>query len=298
MNPSDWQAEGHWLVFRPQTAKRSYDLRIFYRISVALTLFGQHKPVLLLIHGFPTSSWDWHRVWGSLAQHYDLIAADMLGFGCSDKPRDFPYSIALQADMQQALMQHLAVQRCDVLAHDYGDTVAQELMARQLDGSEHRLRTVTLLNGGLFAEAHRPLMVQRLLASPIGRWLALGLNEKKLRKNLQRICRQPLSDDDIAACWRFIQLHQGTKVIPKLLSYMGERKRHRQRWVSALIDWAEPLHLINGLADPISGQHMVDRYRQVVAKEPVTELSDVGHYPQLEAPNEVIGAVLGPVNAI
>ena len=61
------------------------------------------KPVLLLIHGFPTSSRDWDRVWPSLAQQFQLHAIDMLGFGQSDKPADFSYSISASADQWQAL---------------------------------------------------------------------------------------------------------------------------------------------------------------------------------------------------
>ena len=45
---------------------------------------GEGEP-LLLIHGFPTASWDWHKVWHPLAARYRLIACDMLGFGYSAK---------------------------------------------------------------------------------------------------------------------------------------------------------------------------------------------------------------------
>ncbi|GGY44874.1 epoxide hydrolase [Bacterioplanes sanyensis] len=288
MTPSDWQADGHWLVFRPDVDGRSYDLRIFYRASTAISQLGKNKPVLLLIHGFPTSSWDWHDVWDGLAQHYDLLAADMLGFGCSDKPAAFPYCIAVQADIQEALVRHLGIEQCHILAHDYGDTVTQELMARQLEQSQQCFQSVTLLNGGLFPEAHRPLWSQRLLASPLGSWFARGITEKKLARGLQRICQQPLSGDDLSASWRFLSYRHGPRVLPRLMGYMKERRQQRQRWVGALKDWPHRLHLINGSADPISGAHMVARYRQVLERDDITELADVGHYPQLEAPQVIV----------
>jgi pimeloyl-ACP methyl ester carboxylesterase len=43
-------------------------------------------PVLLLVHGFPTASWDWEKIWPDLAQRYRLLTLDMIGFGFSDKP--------------------------------------------------------------------------------------------------------------------------------------------------------------------------------------------------------------------
>lgn len=91
---------------------------------------------LLLIHGFPSASWDWHRLWAPLAERYRLIACDMLGFGYSAKPRGHAYSLLEQADLQQALLAHLGERRpVHVLAHDYGDSVAQELIARRQEGN-------------------------------------------------------------------------------------------------------------------------------------------------------------------
>src|SRR3989338_8376229 len=55
---------------------------------------------LLLIHGFPTASWDWHYLWAPLAARYRLIACDMLGFGDSAKPRGHDYSLLEQADLR------------------------------------------------------------------------------------------------------------------------------------------------------------------------------------------------------
>ncbi|MGH8481349.1 MAG: alpha/beta fold hydrolase, partial [Nevskiaceae bacterium] len=63
---------------------------------------------LLLIHGFPTSSWDWHRVWDALGAKFPrVIAADLMGFGFSSKPADYDYSILDQADLLEGLLAHL-----------------------------------------------------------------------------------------------------------------------------------------------------------------------------------------------
>ena len=54
---------------------------------------GSEKPIILLIHGFPTSSWDWQPIWDDLITDYRVIGLDMLGFGFSDKPNNRNYSI-------------------------------------------------------------------------------------------------------------------------------------------------------------------------------------------------------------
>ena len=94
-----------------------------------------HLPVLLLIHGFPSASWDWAPLWEPLSQHFSLVALDLLGFGDSAKPRGHRYAIAEQAELCEWLLRREGAWDYHVLAHDYGDTVAQELLARQLDAA-------------------------------------------------------------------------------------------------------------------------------------------------------------------
>lgn len=135
-----WLETGTWFLYRGH--------RIFYRIE------GNGQP-LILLHGFPTSSWDWHRLWDSLRNSYQLIALDFIGYGFSDKPRSYEYSINDQATLVEQVLAHLKIGAYHLLSHDVGDTVAQELLARQLDRKEHRILSVCLLNGGLFPETHR-----------------------------------------------------------------------------------------------------------------------------------------------
>ena len=251
--------------------------------------------MLLLIHGFPTASWDWEPLWSRLAERYRLLALDMIGFGFSAKPPDYRYSILDQADAHEALLRSQDVGEYHVLAHDYGDTVAQELLARQSEpGQRPRLRSACFLNGGLFPEAHRPLLVQRLLLSPLGPWLARRSNKKSLARSMRSIFGRNTapSSELIDEFWQLLTCHDGLAVMPKLIGYMPERRRHRARWVGALQAGSVPLKLIDGGADPISGAQMVERYRELVPNADVTLLPAIGHYPQIEAPSQVLEAYL------
>ena len=70
---------------------------------------------------------------------------------------------------------------------------------------------------------------------------------------------------------------------------MRDRCEHRQRWVNALQQSTIPLALINGSVDPVSGAHMVARYQTLQCRlDYLAELSSIGHYPQVEAPDQVI----------
>ena len=70
---------------------------------------------------------------------------------------------------------------------------------------------------------------------------------------------------------------------------MSDRIEHRERWVQALKDVKVPLALINGSVDPVSGTHMVAHYRDIVGEpDYLKELSNIGHYPQVEDPQNVV----------
>lgn len=252
---------------------------------------GGQGPALWLIHGFPTSGRDWLPLWPALAPRHELFALDMLGFGASDKPAGFDYKIAASADQWEALARATGVREVALLAHDYGDTVAQELLARQREGRlGFRITLAVFLNGGLFPEATRPLRLQRLLAGPLGPLLARFTGEARFRQSMARICARPWPEGELAAAWQVLASHGGRAVMPKLLGYIAERHRHRERWVGALQDAGIPIALINGLEDPISGRSIVVRWRELLPQAPVFELPGVGHYPQLEAPAELLEA--------
>ncbi len=250
----------------------------------------EKKPFLLLIHGYPTSSWDWTFVWRDLSRHFRLAALDMLGFGLSEKPRDIVYSIFMQADFQEALLEHLGVSEAHILAHDYGDTVAQELLARHNDGSlSFLIRSVVFLNGGLFPEQHRARPIQKLGLSPLGFLLGLMMTRARLRIAFNEIYGPgaKASDAEIDAHWSMISEGGGTRILHKLLRYIPERRHNRARWVGALQEAAIPLRLINGGADPVSGAHLYRHFREHVPDADAVLLDEIGHYPHTEAADAV-----------
>ena len=278
---SNWHESGQYFTYQNH--------RIFYQYHG-----NSNLPCLLLIHGYPSASWDWHLQWSQISKHFQLITLDMLGFGFSAKPRQANYSIHLQADIISALLRKLDITRVHVLSHDYGDTVAQELLARSHHQEKQaiQLASLCLLNGGLFPETHKPLFLQKLLLSPLGPLVAQLAGFSKFKKSFTDICAVALPESELNNLWSLITFNQGKPVLAKLIGYMQERKKFRQRWVEALQDSDIPLRLIDGMQDPISGAHMVARFRQLINNADVVELEGVGHYPQLEAPEETLRAFL------
>ncbi|MFT4937448.1 MAG: pimeloyl-ACP methyl ester carboxylesterase [Paraglaciecola sp.] len=248
------------------------------------------KETILMLHGFPSAAWDWHYQWMQLAKTYQVVTLDMLGYGLSDKPRPHKYSLLEQADIIAALLTKLQIDSCHVLAHDYGNSVAQELLSRQMEGTLHfSIASICFLNGGLFADYHRPLLTQKLLKSPLGPLLCRFMDKASLKKSFGKIFgpKTPPVDADINILWRLLSHNEGQSVLPALLRYIDERRINAQRWLVSMQQTSVPLYFINGVYDPISGKHMLDRYIEIIPSPRATAL-EVGHYPQIEAPEQVL----------
>jgi pimeloyl-ACP methyl ester carboxylesterase len=262
-------------------------------------------PTLLLIHGYPTSSLDWQPMWGELCKRYRVITVDLLGFGFSDKPRQHTYSIHEQADIVQAVLQHFNMSSAHLLVHDYGVSIGQELLARLAERSAVeksaaprssaektgvKIESCCFLNGGLLPGMHRPRLIQRLLAGPLGFVLVKFLNKRKLKQTFAQIFgphTQP-TDAEIDAYWYCITYNDGHRIAHKLLHYMQDRLTHQARWRQVLTAAPCPLALINGSFDPISGRHLADAVAALNRQITVFHLAEIGHYPQVESPLDVL----------
>lgn len=254
---------------------------------------AEERPWLLLLHGFPTSSWDWSALWPALERHFNLAAFDMLGFGLSDKPRDIRYRLVDQADFAEALLERLGVGEAHLFAHDYGVSVAQELLARQEEaGLSFSVKSICFLNGGLFPDQHRARPIQKIALTPAGPLLRFALSRDSLRRNFDQIFGEQTkaSDDEIDGHWALIEENGGRAVFHKLMAYIPERRANADRWEGALVRSRAPLRLINGGADPVSGRHLYESYRERLPGADAVLLDDIGHYPHTEAPKRVLDA--------
>lgn len=139
-------------------------------------------PLLVLLHGFPSSSFDFGPLLAALPDR-DALTFDFLGFGLSEKPRDHIYSLLWQADLVEDLVAREGAHR-DVMvaAHDMGTSVATELLARDLAGRlGFRLAATLLFNGSIVIERASLTWVQRLLRSPAGPVAARLSSERLFR---------------------------------------------------------------------------------------------------------------------
>ncbi len=250
-------------------------------------------PTVLLLHGFPTWSYDYAEIASDLAVDHDVVTMDFLGYGASDKPSSYTYSVAESADTVEDLVAHLGLTSVRLVVHDYGGIVGQELLDRANRGRlSFAVDDVTMLNCGIVYSAYRPTRMQKLLILPvIGKLIAGRVSAGRVRSALDAVRGTPLSDNEFDDLWLGMSKDDGHKLSHLLIKYNAERAIHHQRWESALADWTGPLHLVWGMADPVSGGHVLEQAVKVLPDAVVTELPGVGHYPSSEAPQAVAAAV-------
>jgi pimeloyl-ACP methyl ester carboxylesterase len=254
----------------------------------------RHEP-LLVLHGFPTSSFDFAGVLDPLRQGRRVLLLDGLGYGLSDKP-DLPYTLALQADVVEAFVAELAVTSVSLLTHDFGDTVGGELLARRADGTwaADVIRRV-ITNGSIYIEqAHLTNGQQLLLSLPDEKLPAdAPMNAASLTRSLRDTYSPAalVASDQLEATVAQIMHDDGHLLLPRLIRYIEERRQNQARFTGAIESDPSPLHVAWGMDDPIAVASMVDTLCAARPDATVERLAGVGHYPMVEAPGRFVAAV-------
>jgi pimeloyl-ACP methyl ester carboxylesterase len=260
----------------------------------------RHEP-LLILHGFPSSSFDYAAVLDGLRAGRRVVLFDMLGYGLSAKP-DRPYTMALQADVAAAFVAALGIDRLALLTHDMGDTVGGELLARRAEGAwavEVTRRVLT--NGSIYiGQAHLTNGQQFLLGLP-DEVLPPGspLDAASLAQSL-RDTFSP-STPPVPPGWPADPLPEaaaqvvhdnGQLLLPRLIRYIEERRANERRFTGAIERDPSPLHIVWGVDDPIAVPSMVDTLLAARPDATATRLEGVGHYPMMESPQRFLDATL------
>lgn len=251
-------------------------------------------PTIVLFHGFPTWSYDYAQLVADLSHDFDVITFDFLGYGFSDKPRRYDFSVRESADTVEALLAHLNVDDATLVIHDYGAIVGQELLDRHRRGhGTFAIDRLFVLNCGVDFSAYRPTPLQEKLLKPIsGALLARRLSAANLRAVIDGVRGSvKTSDEEFDNLWFGISNDRGHTLAHRHIRYNNERVVHHERWESALAEYQGPLHLIWGMDDPVSGEHVLDLARNWLPRAHITELKGVGHFPQSEAPASVAAAI-------
>ena len=249
---------------------------------------GDSEEVLCILHGYPSASFDYYKVLPILSKNYRVIVYDHLGFGLSDKPLDFSYSLIEQAEIALALWEKLALKKVHILAHDYGTSVATEIISRKNNGfTSIDIQSLTLCNGSILIELSRLRPIQKLLLNKFtGPTVARLASKNLFIRNMKKLWfdKSKIDMAEFEILWKMLNLQNGKKVMHQLTQYIAERKRFRSRWVGALQNTMVPINIFWATEDIVAVKEIALKLHELVPKSSLNWLEKTGHYPMLENP--------------
>ena len=247
---------------------------------------GGDGPLLVLIHGITSSSASWEAVLPELAEHYTVLAPDLLGHGQSDKPAG-DYSLGSHACLVRDLMLALGHEHATVAGHSLGGGVAMQV-AYQFPDLVGRL--VLVSSGGLGREVSiflravtlpgSELVLPLIASGPVlgaGAVLSRALGRVGLQagSDLAEIARGIASLNELGARRAFV--HTARSVI----DVGGQRVDARDRLYLAE---AVPSMLVWGGIDPIIPAEHGRRAHELMPGSRLEVFDDAGHFPHLDEP--------------
>jgi len=255
-------------------------------------------PPLLVLHGFPSNSYDFRSTLDALSRRRRVVLFDQLGFGLSDKP-DRRYGIHLQADTATAVCAALELEQVDLLTHDMGDSVGGELLARDLDGDPAVLvRRRVLANGSIYLDMAQLTLGQQLLMGLPDEAMDHITGDGYQGGIAGTFAPGAVADpDELEAQWLLTARHDGHRLLARTIRYLEDRREEEGRYTGAIETHPSPLTVVWGTLDPVAVVEMTD---QLLAARPDATrvlLDDVGHYPMIEAPAAFAAAVTEALDA-
>jgi pimeloyl-ACP methyl ester carboxylesterase len=259
---------------------------------------------LLVLHGFPTCSFDWRAVIEPVrAAGRRVVLFDFLGFGLSDKP-DVRYSIRGYADTAEAVAQAVGLERVVLATHDLGDSVGGEILARALEQTlEFEVTNRIITNGSIYMDLVQLTAGQEmLLAAPdeLIDLAAIGIDPAEgFKAGVGGTFAQPdrADPDELTAHWELAAHQDGHKLLARTIRYIEDRRAEERRFTGSIEEHLSPVHIIWGKLDPVARYPMAERLHGIRPEAPLVTLEDIGHYPMIEAPDAFSTAMLAALSA-
>jgi pimeloyl-ACP methyl ester carboxylesterase len=280
----------------PPPRELNTELEVEYR-----TIHGHRRafvragsgPALLLIHGIGDSSATWLQLIPLLAQHHTVIAPDLLGHGCSDKPRA-DYSVAAYANAMRDLLSVLDIERATVVGHSLGGGVAMQFAYQYPDRCE---RLVLVSSGGVSREVH-PLL--RLAATPTADLLLPLLGSRVTQYSLALLMRLMKAmdtdlgrdaDDWMRVCQAFPSVTARSAFVRTLRAVVDWRGQVVTMLDRCYLTRGMPTLLIWGARDPVIPFEHARIVHKAMPGSRLEVFESAGHLPHRSDPKRFLSVL-------
>ena len=293
----EWRSRGSYFSWRPADGDAA-SVQIFH-----LELGDPDAPVLLLIHGWPTSSIDWFAIAGQLSARFRVCALDFPGYGFSDKPPGWGYSLTRDAELVEFYLSEVVGAEAGlVVGHDRGDSVALLVAARSAQGrSAVRFEHLVLSNGNIFLPLSSLTGAQRQsLDGESWDKIATALTPERLAEAMGASTFTPpraAGSPEVDALAATFGHQNGTQVLHETIQYLVERAQNEEAWLTALSEASFPVTVIWGLYDTVSPPRVASYvWNEYLMLRPggnrLYFIPDANHYLQVDRPDAFVRVVL------
>ncbi len=283
MTVQEWRNKGRFISVNQQS------------VFVIDTEKDSTKETLVILHGYPTSTYDYYKVLPELSKHYRVILHDHIGFGFSDKPLGYSYTLIDQASVALQIWKQLGLLKVILLAHDYGTSVATEILARHKTNEiDVQIDKLLLCNGSMHIELSQLRTIQKLLKGRFGKYVAKLTNYFIFSKNVRNVYfdKTKVSNQELQQMWEQIEYNSGKKVIHLVSDYINQRYTYWDRWIGALKETKIPTKIIWAKEDPVAVKEIAELLATEIPNNELFWIEKCGHFPMLEKPKEWTGLVL------
>jgi pimeloyl-ACP methyl ester carboxylesterase len=294
-----WRDKGSFFSWSPSSGDAAA-VQCFH-----VELGDADAPPLVLVHGFPTSSIDWFEIGELLSDRYRVCAMDFPGFGFSDKPLGWGYSLQRDAEvLEHYVSEVLGLESMILYAHDRGSSVAMVHTTRR--DSKVRLEHLFLTNANICLPMSNLTQAQRIMIDPeLGpAALAQGTPEQ-LAVGVGPLMYTPprgADDPEVEALVAIFSTENGLAVLHETIQYLHERAEDEETWLSALAAMDVPTTFIWGVYDTISPPRVVNYvWNTYMMTKPgrntLYYVPDANHYVQNDQPDALVETILHALDA-
>lgn len=287
--------------------------QMFYIYRKCNNKMVKNPQTFALVHGFPASSFDYHKVIDELANYGNVFANDHIGFGFSDVPvANFTYSLSEAAENLLTVWRHAGIKKAHVISHDMGDSVVTEILARRYremlpSDFDDFFQSVTFTNGGMrFSminfRVSQLLMMYPSIGKPLSRFgKKIGLTERIFKKQILSIWSPYVEnteerDQDIHDLYLLNAYQDKLLYGYKLCYYLWDRSNFEFRWYDALKHLDIPSRFIWSDSDSVSPVTIPESFKDMVPNFTLRLVKHGGHFWMLENPKRWIQEVIQVLN--
>jgi pimeloyl-ACP methyl ester carboxylesterase len=262
------------------------------------------------VHGFPTCSIDWSGVTDLLQDRFRVCTLDFPGYGFSDKPKGWGYSLGRDAELLDFYVRDVVgAESIVVMAHDRGSSVVLKYVLAQkerIGASSTNVEHLVLTNANLYLPLSNLTELQRRLLDPATASAVLDvLTPSRLAAGMGLTMFSPARGPDdpiVEALTDTFARDDGLNVLDETIQYLLERARHEREWLEALAQTDIATTVLWGANDTVSPPRVANYiWHEFVMMKPGRNrfylLPEANHYLQVDRPEAVVAALVHALDA-